>query len=86
MVKIGWIGSQLNTFHLGSPNVGKQPSMNEYARVIITVNFGGTFVMKKNDNDNKDPTEGQALLLTMAMLIGITLILNGCAEFFIRIM
>jgi len=42
--------------------------------------------MKKNDNDNKDPTEGQALLLTMTMLIGITLILNGCAEFFIRIM
>ena len=40
----------------------------------------------ENDNDNKDPTEGQALLLTMAMLIGITLILNGCAEFFIRIM
>ena len=60
--------------------------MNEYAKEITTVNFGGTFAMKKNDNDNKDATEGQALLLTMAMLIGITLILNGCAEFFIRIM
>ena len=59
--------------------------MNESVRAITTVNFGGTFAMKKNDNDNKDPTEGQALLLTMAMLIGITLILNGCAEFFIRI-
>ena len=60
--------------------------MNEYARGITTVNFGGTFAMKKNDNDNKNPTEGQALLLTMALLVGITLILNGCAEFFIRIM
>ena len=77
MVKIGWIGLQLNTFHLGSQSVGKQPSMNEYARAITTANFGGTFVMMN---------EGQTLLLTIAMLIGITLILNGCAEFFIRIM
>ena len=30
--------------------------------------------------------EGQTLLLTIAMLIGITLILNGCAEIFIRIL
>ena len=59
--------------------------MNESARVITTVNFGGTFVMK-NNNDNKDPTEGQALLLTMALLVGITVLLNGCAEIFIRIM
>jgi len=42
--------------------------------------------MKKNDNDNKDPTEGQALLLTMALLVGITVLLNGCAEIFIRIL
>ena len=71
--------------HRGNQSVGKMPSMNVYVRAITTVNFGGTFAMKKNDNDNKDPTEGQALLLTMTMLIGITLILNGCAEFFIRI-
>ena len=61
-------------------------SMNESARGITTVNFGGTFVMKKNDNDNKNPTEGQALLLTMALLVGITVLLNGCAEIFIRIL
>ena len=77
---------QQNIFRLGNRNVGKQPSTRECASQITTVNFGGTFAMKKNNNDNKDPTEGQALLLTMAMLIGITLILNGCAEFFIRIM
>jgi len=85
MDKIGWTGLQLNIFRLGNQSVGKQPSMRECASQITTVNFGGTFAMKKNDNDNKDPTEGQALLLTMTMLIGITLILNGCAEFFIRI-
>ena len=85
MVKTGWIGLRLNIFRHFNQSVGKQPSMKEYAKEITTVNFGGTFAMKKNDNDNKDPTEGQALLLTMAMLIGITLILNGCAEFFIRI-
>tara|TARA_R100001460_G_scaffold52701_1_gene91609 strand:+ start:526 stop:750 length:225 start_codon:yes stop_codon:yes gene_type:complete len=66
MVKIGWIGSQLNTFHLGSPNVGKQPSMNEYARVIITVNFGGTFVMN----------EGQSLIMIMVIAVTFTLALN----------
>ena len=86
MDKIGQIDLSLNFSHLGSQSVGKQPSMSVYVKAITTVNFGGTFAMKKNDNDNKDPTEGQALLLTMAMLIGITLILNGCAEFFIRIM
>ena len=66
MVKIGWIDLQLNTFHLGNQSVGKQPSMNEYARAIITVNFGGTFVMN----------EGQVLLLTMGFVILITLIIN----------
>jgi len=85
MDKIGWTDLPPSISHLGSLSVGKMPSMNVYVKAITTVNFGGTFAMKKNDNDNKDPTEGQALLLTMAMLIGITLILNGCAEFFIRI-
>ena len=60
--------------------------MSVSARGITTVNFGGTFAMKKNDNDNKNPTEGQALLLTMALLVGITVLLNGCAEIFIRIL
>jgi hypothetical protein len=30
--------------------------------------------------------EGQTLIMTIVMLIGITIILNGCAEFFIRVM
>ena len=85
MEKNGLIDLQQNIFRLGNQNVGRQPSMKEYASQIITVNFGGTFVMK-NNNDNKDPTEGQALLLTMALLVGITVLLNGCAEIFIRIL
>ena len=71
MVKIGWIGLRLNIFHLGSPNVGKMPSMNEYAREIITVNFGGTFAMKNNNDD-----EGVALLLTLLLAITLTMGLN----------
>ena len=66
MVKIGWIDLQLNTFRLGNQSVGKQPSMNEFARGITTVNFGGIFVMN----------EGQVLLLTMGFVILITLIMN----------
>ena len=77
MDKIGLTDLQQNIFRLGNRSVGKQPSMSVYAREITTVNFGGTFAMMN---------EGQTLLLTIAMLIGITLILNGCAEFFIRIM
>ena len=77
MDRIGWIGLQLSISHLGSLNVGKQPSMNESVKEITTVNFGGTFAMMN---------EGQTLILTIAALIGITLILNGCAEFFIRIL
>jgi hypothetical protein len=42
--------------------------------------------MKKNDNDDKNPTEGQVLILTMVMLVGVTLLLNGCANLFMRIM
>ncbi len=76
MVKIGWIDLPQSIFHLGSLRVGKQPSMNESARGITTVNSGGIFAMMN---------EGQTLILTIAALIGITLILNGCAEFFIRI-
>ena len=50
--------------------------MKEYARDLTTVNSGGTFVMN----------EGQNLLMTIALLIGITIILNGCAEIFIRVL
>ena len=73
MVKIGWIDLQLNTFHLGNQSVGKQPSMRECARGITTVNFGGTFAMKKNNNDE----EGVALLLTILLLVTITVGLNA---------
>ena len=77
MGKIGLTDLHQNTFRLGNQNVGKHPSMREYANQITTVNFGGTFAMMN---------EGQTLILTIAALIGITLILNGCAEFFIRIL
>ena len=50
--------------------------MREYVKDLTTVNFGGTSVMN----------EGQTLLMTIALLIGITIILNGCAEFFIRVL
>ena len=73
MVKIGWIGLRLNTFHLGSQSVGKQPSMNEYARVIINANGLGTSVM----------TEGQVLLLTIAFVMIITLLTNAVVGIFI---
>jgi len=66
MVKIGWIGLLLNTFHLGNQSVGKQPSMNECARVTTNANGLGTSVMN----------EGQVLLLTMGCVILITLIMN----------
>ena len=71
MDKIGWIGLQLNTFHLGNQSVGKQPSMRECASQITTVNFGGTFAMKNNNDD-----EGLALLLTIALAITLTMGLN----------
>ena len=50
--------------------------MSVYVNDLTTVNFGGTFVMN----------EGQTLIMTIVMLIGITIILNGCAEFFIRVL
>ena len=67
MVKIGWIDLRLNTFHLGSQSVGKQPSMNEYVRVTTNANGLGTSAM----------TEGQVLLLTMVLVIVVTLITNA---------
>ena len=65
-------------------SVGKQQSMREYVNDLTTVNFGGTFVMKNDNNNNF--TEGQVLIMTMVMLVGITIILNGCAEIFIRVL
>ena len=76
MDKIGWIGLQLNTFPLGSPNVGKHLNMRECASQITTVNFGGTFVMK-NDNNND---EGLALLLAIALMITFTMGLNAFVQ------
>ena len=73
MVKIGWIGLQLSISHLGSLNVGRQPSMNECARVTTNANGSGTFAM----------TEGQVLLLTIAFVILITLITNATIGVFI---
>ena len=58
--------------------------MREYVNDLTTVNFGGTFVMKNDNNNNF--TEGQVLIMTMVMLVGITIILNGCAEIFIRVL
>ena len=47
--------------------------MNEYARVITTVNFGGTFVMN----------EGHALFLLMISGVVATLALNMVVQGFI---
>ena len=60
--------------------------MREYVKDLTTVNFGGTFVMKNDNNNNNNFTEGQVLIMTMVMLVGITIILNGCAEIFIRVL
>ena len=77
MDKIGWIGLQLNTFHLGSLSVGKRLNMRECASQITTVNFGGTFAMK-NNNNNDD--EGIALLFTIFLLITMTMGLNALVQ------
>ena len=71
MDKIGLTDLQQNTFRLGNRNVGRQPSMREYASQITTVNFGGTFAMKKNNNNNDD--EGVALLFIIFLLITMTM-------------
>jgi len=75
MDKIGQIGLQPNTFRLGNQNVGKQPSTREYASQIITVNFGGTFAMKNNNDD-----EGIALLFAIAIMITMTMGLNALVQ------
>jgi len=71
MERIGLIDLQQNTFRLGNRSVGKMPSTSEYASQITTVNFGGTFVMKNNNDD-----EGLALLLTLLLAITLTMGLN----------
>ena len=78
MDKIGQIDLQQNIFRLGNQNVGKHPSMREYASQITTVNFGGTFAMKKNNNNNDD--EGIALLFIIFLLITMTMGLNAFVQ------
>ena len=78
MDKIGLTDLQQNIFRLGNRNVGKQPSMREYASQITTVNFGGTFAMKKNNNNNDD--EGIALLFIIFLLITMTMGLNAFVQ------
>ena len=53
--------------------------MSVSARGITTVNFGGTFAMKKNNNNNDD--EGIALLFTIFLLITMTMGLNALVQF-----
>ena len=49
--------------------------MNESVRGITTVNFGGTFAMKKNNDD-----EGIALIMTIFLLITLTMGLNAVVQ------
>ena len=55
--------------------------MNESVRGITTVNFGGTFAMKKNNNNNDD--EGVALLFIIFLLITMTMGLNAFVQLII---
>ena len=73
MDKIGLIDLRQSISRLGSLNVGKQPSMNESARMTINANGLGTSAM----------TEGQVLLLTIAFVILITLLTNAVVAVFI---
>jgi hypothetical protein len=50
----------------------------ECASQITTVNFGGTFAMKKNNNNNDD--EGIALLFIIFLLITMTMGLNAVVQ------
>ena len=75
MGRIGLIDLQQSTFPLGNRSVGKMLNMREYASQIITVNFGGTFAMKNNNDD-----EGIALLLTIALAITLTMGLNAVVQ------
>ena len=77
MERIGLIDLQPNTFRLGNQSVGKMPSTRECANQITTVNFGGTFAMK-NDNNNND--EGLALLFILFFLITMTMGLNAFVQ------
>ena len=70
MDKIGWTDLLLSISHLGSLSVGKQPSMNESARVTTSANGSGTSVM----------TEGRALILTMVICVVGTLLLNAVVQ------
>ena len=78
MEKIGLTDLQQNIFRLGDRSVGRQPSMREYASQITTVNFGGTFAMKKNNNNNDE--EGLALLFILFLLITATMGLNAFVQ------
>ena len=49
--------------------------MNGYANQITNVNFGGTFAMKNNNDD-----EGVALLLIIALAITLTMGLNAVVQ------
>ena len=75
MERIGLIDLQPSTFRLGNRSVGKMPSTREYASQITTVNFGGTFAMKNNNDD-----EGLALLLTLLLAITLTMGLNAFVQ------
>ena len=75
MDKIGLTDLQQNTFRLGNQNVGKHPSTREYASQITTVNSGGTFAMKNNNDD-----EGIALLFAIALMITMTMGLNALVQ------
>ena len=70
MGRIGWTGLLQSISHLGSLSVGKQPSMNESARVTTSANGSGTFAM----------TEGQILILTMVICVVGTLLLNAVVQ------
>ena len=75
MGRIGLIDLQPNTFRLGNRSVGKMLNTRECASQITSVNFGGTFAMKNNNDD-----EGIALLLTIALAITLTMGLNAVVQ------
>jgi len=77
MDKIGLTDVRQNIFRLGSLSVGKRLNMKECASQITTVNFGGTFAMK-NDNNNNE--EGLALLFILFFLITMTMGLNAFVQ------
>ena len=75
MGKIGLTDLQQNIFRHFNQSVGKRLSMRECASQITTVNFGGTFAMKNNNDD-----EGVALLLTLLLAITLTMGLNAFVQ------